>query len=319
MCYSAEVVADYKKFLRQGGAILDLKSFYTLYWRKANGGKVKTPRAMDMLFAQPANEEEAAIKALVDRCNAAETSRLEQALFAQRKRLADAERKLAAKHTKSAAESARIAADKVQWALGKLTDLRRPEWQPQDSRIFPMVYAPVLVMEGGRRVIQPMRYQCRVAGKPASHDVRFPGTYNARRDNLEGFWRAQFGSTHAVLIATAFFENVKRHRMEGRQLEPGEAEENVVLEFRPRHLQEMLVACLWSRWSAPGEPDLLSFAVVTDEPPPEVAAAGHDRCVIPLKPGNLEAWLDPGSRSLADQHRLLDDRLTPYYEHRMAA
>ena len=32
-----------------------------------------------------------------------------------------------------------------------------------------------------------MRYQCRLAGKPAFYDVKFPGTYNARRDNLEGF------------------------------------------------------------------------------------------------------------------------------------
>jgi hypothetical protein len=39
----------------------------------------------------------------------------------------------------------------------------------------------------------------------------------------------------------------------------------------------MLVACLWSSSSAPDEPDLLSFAAITDEPPPEFAAAGYDR------------------------------------------
>jgi hypothetical protein len=43
---------------------------------------------------------------------------------------------------------------------------------------------PVVVMEDGRRVIKPMRYQCRPAGKPAIHDAKYPGTYNARRDNL---------------------------------------------------------------------------------------------------------------------------------------
>ncbi len=41
----------------------------------------------------------------------------------------------------------------------------------------------------------------------------------------------------------------------------------------------MPLACLWDRWSKEGEPDLYSFAAITDEPPPEVAAAGHDRCL----------------------------------------
>jgi putative SOS response-associated peptidase YedK len=81
----------------------------------------------------------------------------------------------------------------------------------------------------------------------------------------------------------------------------------------------MLVACLWSRWSAPGEPELLSFAAITDEPPPEVAAAGHDRCIIPIKPENVDVWLNPDPKRLADMYAILDDRERPYYENRMAA
>ena len=81
----------------------------------------------------------------------------------------------------------------------------------------------------------------------------------------------------------------------------------------------MLVACLWSRWQGRGEPDLLSFAAITDEPPPEVAAAGHDRCIIPIKPGNIDAWLSPDPTNLAAQYAILDDRQRPYFAHRMAA
>jgi len=81
----------------------------------------------------------------------------------------------------------------------------------------------------------------------------------------------------------------------------------------------MLVACLWSRWSLNGEPDLLSFAAITDEPPPEVAAAGHDRCIIPIKPENVDAWLSPQASDLATLHAILDDRQRPYFEHRLAA
>ena len=34
---------------------------------------------------------------------------------------------------------------------------------------------------------------------------------------------------------------------------------------------------------------------VTDDPPPEIAAAGHDRCVIPIKHEHMDAWLDPAT------------------------
>jgi putative SOS response-associated peptidase YedK len=203
--------------------------------------------------------------------------------------------------------------------MGKLGDLRRTEPKDDDARIFPGQYAPVMVIEDGKRVIKPMRYQCRPAGKPAFYDLKFPGTYNARRDNLEGFWKAQFGFTHGVMVVNAFYENVNRHKAEGRELAPGEPVSNVVLEFRPRPTQDMLVACLWSRWSAPGEPDLLSFAAITDEPPPEVAAAGHDRCINPIQPAHIDAWLNPDPADLAAQYALLDDRARPYYEHRLAA
>ncbi|WP_408431775.1 hypothetical protein [Paraburkholderia fungorum] len=93
-------------------------------------------------------------------------------LFKQRKRLADAERSLLTKVTKAATESQRIATDKIAWTLGKLDDIQRSELKPRDSRIFPGHYAPVMVMENGRLVVKPMRYQCRIAGKPAVYDVK---------------------------------------------------------------------------------------------------------------------------------------------------
>ena len=112
---------------------------------------------------------------------------------------------------------------------------------------------------------------------------------------------------------------MNRHRVEGRELRSGEEVDNVVLEFKPRPTQDMVVACLWSRWSGTGEPDLLSFAAITDDPPAEVSAAGHDRCIIPIQPKHVEAWLNPDPKNLAAQYAILDDRDRPYYEHRLAA
>jgi hypothetical protein len=49
------------------------------------------------------------------------------------------------------------------------------------------------------------------------------------------------------------------------------------------------------------------------------SAAGHDRCIIPIKPEHIDAWLNPDRMDLAAQAVILDDRERPYYEHRMAA
>jgi putative SOS response-associated peptidase YedK len=319
MCYSAQIQADYRKYVRMFGAQMSIHEFARLFFERAEGSKAKIPKGIEDAFANPQSDDEREIKALIDRFNAEQTSKLEQDLFKQRKRLADAERSLQAKATKAAIESQRIATDKIAWTRGKLDDIQRTEPEDRDARIFPGHYAPVLVMEDGQRVIKPMRYQCRIAGKPASYDVKYPGTYNARRDSLEGFWKPLFGHSHGILVLNAFYENVSKARMEGRELAEGEKDENVVLEFRPNPAHDMLVACLWSRWSAAGEPDLLSFAAITDEPPPEVAAAGHDRCIIPIRPENLDAWLNPESSDLAALQAILDDRDRPYYEHRLAA
>jgi putative SOS response-associated peptidase YedK len=165
----------------------------------------------------------------------------------------------------------------------------------------------------GQRAIKPMRYQCRPAGKPAFYDTKFPGTYNARRDKLTGsFWRPLFGHTHGLLVINAFFENVSRQGPDG-------GTENVVLEFRPQPPQDILVACLWSRWTGANGEELLSFAAVTDEPPAEIAAAGHDRCIVPIKEEHVDAWLDPVEKDLSASYAILDDRQRPHYGYRLAA
>ena len=319
MCYSAQIKADYRRFVRTFGARIDLSEFVQLYWERQQGRAIAIPKAVDAMFNDAQTDDERRIKGMIDAFNKAQATRREQDLFKQRARLADAERSLQSKPTKAAAESKRIAINKIDALLSRIDDLQRIEPLERDARIFPGNYAPVIVMEGGERVVKPMRYQCRVAGKPAVYDKKFPGTYNARRDSLEGFWKTLFGYSHGIMVVTAFYENVSKARLEGRELEAGERDENVVLEFKPTPAEDMLVACVWSRWQGEGEPDLLSFAAITDEPPAEIAAVGHDRCVIPIKPANVEAWLRPDANDLARQYAVLDDRERPYFEHLLAA
>ena len=318
MCYSAMVWENYHSYVRSYGAIISIDEFVRLFKTRRDGGKVNIPKGMADAFMEPANAQEREIKSMIDAYNQSEAARLEAEIFKQRNRLADAERQLKVKATKKAADDQRIAKAKIDQALARLNDLKRTEPRERDSRIYPGYYAPVMVEERGQLVIKPMRYQCRPQGKPALYDRTYPGTYNARRTSLEGFWKGQFGRTHGLMVATSFFENVSRHRLEGRELAAGEEPENVVLKFDPNTGGPMQVACLWSHWTGAGEPDLLSFAAITDDPPPEVSAAGHDRCIIPITRDNVPNWLSHDG-DLKRAYEILDARERPYYEHKLAA
>ena len=310
MCYSAKVIASWRQYQRVFGADIDLRAFADMYEARLAPKAVKTPKAMDASMADVPGPEGDVIRAAIAQFEKAEATRLEQLLFTQKKRLTGAERALQTKTTKKALEDQRIATAKIAWARTKLDDLRRTEVKDRDRRIYPGMYAPVMVMENGQRVLKPMRYQCRPCGKPAFYDRKYPGTYNARRDNLEGFWGDTFGVHHGIMVADTFYENVE-----------GEDGQNQVLAFAPRTGEPMLIACLWSHWVDPKgkEPNLLSFAAITDEPEPEVAAAGHDRTIINIKPEHLDAWLNPDAGNLAALYAIFDDKQHPFYEHRLAA
>jgi putative SOS response-associated peptidase YedK len=323
MCYSAMAESDLRKLARMTGAQIDYDEFGVLYEERLKDRSIKTTKALDANFLAGGSPAEDRIRKAIEQHLAAQRTACEAEYFKQKTRLNGAQRALATRPTKKAAEDRRIASDKVVKLEAQLRDLNAPaELKPAHSRIFPMVYAPVIVMENGRLLIRPMRYHCRPNGAPESLDRKFDGLYNARRDTInkpKSLWTPLFGRRHGILVATSFYENVALHDFERRALRPGEKPANVVLHFNPRQDEPMLVACLWDRWQSPGRPDLLSFAAITDEPPEEVAATGHDRCIVPLKPENVARWLDPASSTTAQLDALLADRQRPYYEHRLAA
>src|SRR4051812_45918321 len=105
MCYSAQIQADWKRYTRAYGTNLSLTEFYDLFYRRLHEDrKIRVPKAVEVGFADPQNEQERAIAALVTEHRADEAT-LEQELFNQRRRLADADRSLQAKPTKTASES----------------------------------------------------------------------------------------------------------------------------------------------------------------------------------------------------------------------
>ncbi|HDR9240158.1 SOS response-associated peptidase family protein [Burkholderia vietnamiensis] len=303
MCYSAKIQANYREYVRRYGAEMDIETFRRLFFARAAGSDIKIPKAVDVALVGVDEEISAAIAAY----RSQRTRKLETDLFEQRTRLAAAEKKLAVKITKKAGEDVRIATDKIEAAQRGLDDLRRRDLQERDSRIFPGWYAPVLIELDGKRVVVPMRYRCRLPGWTEADEKQKPGTYNARLDSLSTAWRKVFGFTHGLVLVDAFFESVKRDG------------QNVVLRFDPTPPQPMQVACLWTRTEIQGGDDLWSFAAITDDPPPEVEAAGHDRCIVPIKSSNVDAWLAPDPSRRAQLREILLDRERPYYEHQLAA
>ena len=97
MCYSAQVHANWKKFACMFGATMSVGEFYRTFWQRDNApeARIKIPKAMELVFVEPANNDERRIKALIDVHAAAEATRTERELFKQRARLVAAERVLA--------------------------------------------------------------------------------------------------------------------------------------------------------------------------------------------------------------------------------
>jgi putative SOS response-associated peptidase YedK len=319
MCYSAQVIQVVRKLHRELGIRLDYEEAFRLLMRRLDDPGITISRGFEANFDDPVNDQERQIKAAIDEHRSRTATRVEKDLFSQKTRLVNAERSLKEKETKKARDDVRIATKKIETLTTKLSDLRRSETTSADDRIFPMVYAGVIIKHDGQNILTPMRYFCRHAGMPAFYDKKFPGLYNARRDNLERFWGEQFGHHHALMVVESFFENVQLHAMEHRELKVGEEAQNVVLQFTPEPAEPLLVACLWSHWTDPKEPDVRGFAAITDEPPADVAAAGHDRCIVNLKPEHVEAWLAPEGRSTQELQAILSDRAIPVIQHAEAA
>jgi hypothetical protein len=64
---------------------------------------------------------------------------------------------------------------------------------------------------------------------------------------------------------------------------------------------------------------LTDSALLVRKTPPEIAATGHQRCVIALREENMREWLSPRGVSRERLGAILSDREVPYYEHRIAA
>lgn len=331
MCYSAQLMQDHREYLRQfPEAEIDIAEFAKLVrarntsdpikrsGSKKKEGSISLPKAMEHSFISSDRVEDAEIAELMRGYEDRRVSEIRAELAFQEARLGKAIASMRIKETKVARDSLRIAPNAISRLKLKLADAEREELLPRDSRIFAKGYAPVLVMIDGKLKILPMRYLLRPDGVDESWDKERSGCYNARRDSLTTVWRNQLGATHGVVMMQRFYENVWFHSFERRELRPDEQPANAIVEFCPDDDQTMFVACLWSHWRGAGD-DLFSFAVITDEPPSEVSAVGHDRCPIQIRRDAVMDWLDTAGKSTKELLAVLDARARVTYEHRLVS
>ena len=101
------VEQDLKSLARRFNAQVDYARFEEMMRRRADGEAFNIGKALEANFYNPQSDAEMRIKAHIDHYHEQVDKQLEIALFAQKKRLADAERSLATKKTKKALPSAR--------------------------------------------------------------------------------------------------------------------------------------------------------------------------------------------------------------------
>ncbi len=178
-----------------------------------------------------------------------------------------------------------------------------------DNRIFPGYFTWVMVHENGNRVFKRMRYRVRPKGSSEEIPTKF-NVFNARIDSLETkqTWTKLFTRQHGLFPFVRFFEWVE-HDQKKR-----------LISFLPKDREIMWAPCLWDYWENPAYNfGFYSFALITDDPPSEVAESGHDRCPIFLREKYIDEWLDTSKKSKEDWFRLLKNKEDVFYRNEWAA
>ena len=223
------------------------------------------------------------------------------------------------------------------------------------ERIYPGYYAPVIFKRNGELVTEVMRYG---AYPPAHiKDPGRYSSFNARRDNLtSSFWGNAFLKHHGVVVLKGFYEwvavkdllsagvvalkaveaefaNQSQFRKEkilasGKKWKPTPTESKpaidrqIIIEFKPEDGDDLLVPVIFSYNQHPQAEGVhlpnAGFAVITDDPTPEIQSAGHDRCPVILDVQDIKTWLDFEKTNAENLQLFLRNRRRVTFRHGLA-
>ena len=186
----------------------------------------------------------------------------------------------------------------------------------EDDRIYTKIWAPIICMVKGERQIRPMRYQllphfCKEevykrVNPDTNREVEVKNTFNARLDSLESAnaWKKPFMNFHALLPIKRFFEWVPKNGHKS------------IVSFKPQNDDFLLAPCLYDNWFSGDKSKIIqSFAIITDDPRPEVLEMGHDRTPISIAESNIDKWLSPQDHDKESIYSVLKTPKHDHYEH----
>lgn len=308
MCYSAMIEADLRKLEKQFGVKVDWSSFDEAFNIRSQYQQAMIPSAIDSYIIQ--NAETPLQKRLAKMAKSHYQDEIEK--FSKKLKkfendVKEFESKLKSgskiKDLENKLEKRRAT---VEWHKEKIDYYKKIEEQGA-PRVFPNFYAPVIIQDGKDKLLRMMRYHiCPKNGKELNA-FKY-NLFNARKDRLldSRTWKPVFGKQHGIFPFYRFYESV-----------PGENGEAKIIYFEPKDQEIMWAASIFEE--AKIESGLLrSFAAVTDDPPPEVAATGHDRCPVFIKENNFKIWLEPKGHAKEELVELLGSTVSTYFQHKAA-
>lgn len=301
------VRSDLSKLARQMGASIDTEAFVRLYAMREKNINLKIPFGMAAYFLNEGGSAGRSIINSIKSYNLLEEARRKQELDDIEAEISEIELRLKNKITKTQQKALEVKCRKRDKVLAKVGGVEDETTVKDTYRIYPFYFAPVVRIEKNKRIITPMRY--RILPRTGVEIPTKYNVFNARRNSLfkAATWKQSFGKYHAVFPFLKFFEWVEH------------ASEKVEVGFSPDGFDSMWAASLYEEYKDRNLGLIRSFAMITDEPPPEVAAAGHDRCPVFLNQSLLDEWLRPELKQPEELERLLDFKEPTYYSHLKAA
>ena len=298
MCYSALVNRSLKAIAARHRAKIRDQAFVDLYTMRCKNPALKIPPGMDQGAIEIGGMAGKSIEKNIREFNRNEEQRTNQLLQDVNPEIAEIENRLKVIVTKTAEKELAVKRRKREKLLTRSTE----EPSGVNYRIYPFYFAPVVIDEGSGREIVPMRF--RVLPRYGIEIPANKNVFNARRDSLQvkRTWTPLFGATHALFPFERFYEWVLRD------------EKKIEISFSPDGYSDMWAASVYE--SCKTEFGVLqSFAMCTDDPPAEVARAGHDRCPVFLIEELIDQWLQPKGKTWDELDGLLEKKQPTHYSH----
>lgn len=301
------IESDLRELERHFGGRVDWESLRDAYFMRDKYPGAMIPSAIDTYLIQ--NAQTPLQKNLAKMAKAhyrAEIEKFAKKLKKYEQDVKDFEAKIkVGSKAKGLVASLEKRRETVQWHKEKIEYYEKIEEQGA-PRVFPNFFAPVIVQDEGYAIRFKRYHLCPKSGKeltPFKYNL-----FNARKDRLldARTWKPIFGKQHALFPFYRFYESVE-----------GETGEAQIIYFQPENEELMWAAALFETTKVAAG-TLHTFAAITDEPPPEVAETGHDRCPVFLAEEYVDPWLNPGRFSQAELLKLLDSVVPTYFKHELA-